>query len=264
MWSRLLAPATNRAAAFCITCTFAVVHYLQQPAHCYGNQVDCWQKPGWVSTASPPTSRKVHLELSHVERAQPTESSDMVGHGEFTVDKNAQVIDNSWKLYCTWHSISAPWLYRADTVYPLTIDLSFVVIHFQTISSHPVADIHDAAVEMLLLLVLSSSSSSSSSSCDNSLVTDEAEVRRAILSFPAGSAGGPNGLRPQHIRDLVLCRESGPSCFQLLLALSTWSFQENAHQRSLPSFWRSTPSTEQEVRGHPPDCSWLHTQTSCV
>lgn len=56
-----------------------------------------------------------------------------------------------------------------------------------------------------------------SPSCDNSLVTDEAEVRRAILSFPAGSAGGPDGLRPQHIRDLVLCRESGP---QLLSALT--------------------------------------------
>ena len=35
------------------------------------------------------------LELSHVEKARPT----VVGHGELTVDKNAEVIDNSWKLY---------------------------------------------------------------------------------------------------------------------------------------------------------------------
>jgi len=34
----------------------------------------------------------------------------------------------------------------------------------------------------------------------------ESEVRSAVLSFPAGSAGGPDGLRPQHIRDMLLCR----------------------------------------------------------
>jgi len=33
---------------------------------------------------------------------------------------------------------------------------------------------------------------------------DESEVRQAVLSFPAGSAGGPDGLRPQHIGDLLL------------------------------------------------------------
>jgi len=38
---------------------------------------------------------------------------------------------------------------------------------------------------------------------------DESEVRRAILSFPAGSAGGPDGLRPQHIRDMLMCQEAG-------------------------------------------------------
>ena len=41
------------------------------------------------------------------------------------------------------------------------------------------------------------------------LSVDESEVRRAVLSFPAGSAGGPDGLRPQHIRDMLLCRETG-------------------------------------------------------
>jgi hypothetical protein len=32
---------------------------------------------------------------------------------------------------------------------------------------------------------------------------EEAAVRRAILSFPPGSSGGPDGLTPQHIRDLI-------------------------------------------------------------
>jgi len=44
---------------------------------------------------------------------------------------------------------------------------------------------------------------------DRCLSVDESEVRKAILSFPSGSAGGPDGLRPQHIRDMLLCQESG-------------------------------------------------------
>jgi len=38
---------------------------------------------------------------------------------------------------------------------------------------------------------------------------DESEVRKAIISFPSGSAGGPDGVRPRHIRDMMLCQESG-------------------------------------------------------
>ena len=37
----------------------------------------------------------------------------------------------------------------------------------------------------------------------------EDDVRKAILSFPAGSSGGPDGMRPQHLKDLLQCRESG-------------------------------------------------------
>jgi Reverse transcriptase (RNA-dependent DNA polymerase) len=38
---------------------------------------------------------------------------------------------------------------------------------------------------------------------------NEAEVLKIIRSFPAGSSGGPDGVRPQHILDLVNCRECG-------------------------------------------------------
>ena len=38
---------------------------------------------------------------------------------------------------------------------------------------------------------------------------DENEIRRAALSFPAESAGGPDGVRPQHIRNMPMCREAG-------------------------------------------------------
>ena len=53
---------------------------------------------------------------------------------------------------------------------------------------------------------------------DNCLMVEESEVRRAVLSFPAGSAGGPDYLRPQHIRDLVMCQESGHDFLTALTA----------------------------------------------
>ena len=38
------------------------------------------------------------------------------------------------------------------------------------------------------------------------------------MSFPAGSSGGPDGLRPQHLKDLVNCREAGPDLLSALTA----------------------------------------------
>ena len=50
------------------------------------------------------------------------------------------------------------------------------------------------------------------------LSVEESEVRRAVLTFPAGSAGGPDGLRPQHIRDMLLSREGGSELLSALTA----------------------------------------------
>jgi len=47
----------------------------------------------------------------------------------------------------------------------------------------------------------------------------EAEVLLAIRTFPAGSLGGPDGIRPQHILDLVACQESGPALLTAITAL---------------------------------------------
>ena len=41
------------------------------------------------------------------------------------------------------------------------------------------------------------------------LQVSEDVVRDAIRSFPAGSAGGPDGFRPQHMTDLINNQESG-------------------------------------------------------
>ena len=46
----------------------------------------------------------------------------------------------------------------------------------------------------------------------------EKDVIAAIHSFPAGSAGGPDGVRPQHLRDLTSNKESGPALITSLTA----------------------------------------------
>ena len=42
------------------------------------------------------------------------------------------------------------------------------------------------------------------------------EVEEAIRSFPAGSSGGPDGLRPQHLLDLINARESAGPLLQAM------------------------------------------------
>ena len=51
------------------------------------------------------------------------------------------------------------------------------------------------------------------------LSVEESDVRKAVLSFPAGSSGGPDDLRPQHLKDLVQCRKSGSGFLTALTRL---------------------------------------------
>lgn len=49
-----------------------------------------------------------------------------------------------------------------------------------------------------------------------SLTVTEVDVRRLGLSFPVGSSGGPDGLRPQHLKSLLQCQEAGPDLLSAL------------------------------------------------
>jgi hypothetical protein len=54
-------------------------------------------------------------------------------------------------------------------------------------------------------------------SAGQTLLIDAASVRKAIMSFPPGSSGGPDGLTAEHLRDMISCEgEAG-----LLLAATT-------------------------------------------
>jgi hypothetical protein len=47
----------------------------------------------------------------------------------------------------------------------------------------------------------------------------EKDIKEAILSFPAGSAGGMDGMRPQHLKDMIK-QESGQSGQRLISLLT--------------------------------------------
>ena len=60
-----------------------------------------------------------------------------------------------------------------------------------------------------------------------------------MLSFPAGS----DGLCPQHIRDMLLCREAGSG---FLTALNM-TLSGRCPSKVAPVFWWSSPGTEQDI-----------------
>jgi len=51
------------------------------------------------------------------------------------------------------------------------------------------------------------------------LQVTEIEVAKRVRTFPTASAGGPDGLRPQHILELCNCAEAGPELITAITAL---------------------------------------------
>jgi len=54
---------------------------------------------------------------------------------------------------------------------------------------------------------------------DSGLSVAESNVRKAIMSFPAGSCAGPDGLCPQNLKDMANCQENGPDLLTALTGL---------------------------------------------
>ena len=55
-----------------------------------------------------------------------------------------------------------------------------------------------------------------------------------IRSFPAGSSGGPDGIRPQHLADLVSCRESGAELLSAITAFTNSLLEGKCHSAVAP------------------------------
>jgi len=62
----------------------------------------------------------------------------------------------------------------------------------------------------------------------------EEEVIRAVRSFSPGSAGGPDGVRPQHFLEMISCRESGPKLRSALTGFVNCLLQGNIHPQVSP------------------------------
>jgi len=62
----------------------------------------------------------------------------------------------------------------------------------------------------------------------------EEEVIRAVRSFPPGSAGGPDGVRPQNPLEMISCRESGPVLSSALTGFVNFLLRGKIHPQVSP------------------------------
>ena len=69
------------------------------------------------------------------------------------------------------------------------------------------------------------------------LGVDEATLSKAIQSFPNGSSGGPDGLRPQHLKDLVNNKESGQGLVTALTSFTNLLLNGNCPDAVMPFFF---------------------------
>ena len=63
------------------------------------------------------------------------------------------------------------------------------------------------------------------------------DVTATIRSFPTGSAGGPDGVRPQHLRDLTTNKETGPALVTSLTAFINLLMQGKCPSSVTPIFF---------------------------
>ena len=77
-------------------------------------------------------------------------------------------------------------------------------------------------------------SSISSQESIGHLEVTEAEVLKAIRSFPSGSSGGPDGIRPQHVLQLVTCPVQGREALTAITSFTNLLLKGNCHQAIRP------------------------------
>lgn len=62
----------------------------------------------------------------------------------------------------------------------------------------------------------------------------DADIVNTIRSFPSGSAGGPDGLRPQHFLDLINNKEAGPSLITAITRFVNMLLSGKCHPDVIP------------------------------
>lgn len=74
---------------------------------------------------------------------------------------------------------------------------------------------------------------------ENAIQVDSIKVHNAIQSFPAGSSGGIDGLRPQHLKDIISYSsgDSGQKCLLSITKLCNLLLRGELHQEICPFFF---------------------------
>ena len=68
----------------------------------------------------------------------------------------------------------------------------------------------------------------------NALQVSEKDILLALRSFPAGSSGGPDGLRPKHLLDLCNCKATGQSLLSAISSLINLLLEGKCHPDVIP------------------------------
>ena len=93
----------------------------------------------------------------------------------------------------------------------------------------------------------------------------QADVIAVIKAFPAGSSGGPDGIRPQHIMDTVNNKENVQALIASITSFINVLLEGNSYHDEILIFFggRLYNSTWEKIWRYPPNCYWLHTRSHC-
>ena len=93
---------------------------------------------------------------------------------------------------------------------------------------------------------------------------EEEDVLKAIRTFSAGSSGGPDGIRLQHILDLVSCRETGQELLMAITGFVNILLEDKCNKDIKPIlFGGQLIALEKQSGRICPNRSRIHTETHC-
>jgi len=83
------------------------------------------------------------------------------------------------------------------------------------------------------------------------------------MSFPAGSCAGPDGLRPQHLEDMVNCQEKGPDLLTALTGFTNMVLSASCPREVTPYFFGGRLIALEKKSGDQTHCSRLDFSPPC-
>ncbi len=96
----------------------------------------------------------------------------------------------------------------------------------------------------------------------------EADITKAIRSFPAGSSAGPDGLRPQHLLDLISNKDTGQALVTAITALVNLLLDGRCPPEVAPSLFGGRLFALQKkaggVRPIAIGCTWRRLSAKCA